>query len=67
MLPERAALRCATAEGGVAVVKKVVSGLAILFVLVYIFTAPEDAGRALRDGFDNVVTFLTSIVPSSSS
>jgi hypothetical protein len=44
-------------------VKKVVAGLAILFVLVYIFEAPDDAGRALRSGFDSVVVFLSSLIP----
>ena len=39
-------------------VKKVISGLAILFVLVYVFEAPDDAGRALRGGFESVVEFL---------
>lgn len=43
--------------------KKVISGLAILFVLVYVFEAPDDAGRALRGGFDSVVEFLGALVP----
>ncbi len=46
-------------------VKKVISGLAILFVLVYLFEAPEDAGHALRGGFDSVVAFLSALVPGT--
>ena len=48
-------------------VKKVISGLAILFVLVYVFEAPDDAGRALRGGFDSVVEFLGALVPGDNA
>lgn len=48
-------------------VKKVIGGLAILFVLVYVFEAPTDAGRALRGGFDSVVEFLGALVPGSNT
>lgn len=61
VVPGRRSLS-ARSEGGL-MAKKVISGLAILFVLVYVFEAPDDAGRALRGGFDSVVEFLGALVP----
>jgi hypothetical protein len=46
-----------------AMLQKVIAGLAILFVLVYVFEQPEEAGNNLRSGFDSVVTFLSALAP----